>query len=241
MTYGKQVCKTLKTIRKQVADANEIPFEVTECSHKGDCAGTCPKCEQEVRYIESQLQQRRRLGKAVAVVGISMGLAAIAGCRSTRTAGDVQRVPEPLDGIIEMPVDEPQTTSGELQQESATTDTPKSMVVQSDTIREPMVVGEVMPTMPVFPGGQEALTQFLIDNVNYPEVAEKKKIQGTVLVEFIVEKDGSIGEQKVLHSVHPVLDAEAMRVVNIMPKWEPGMLHGEPVRVKYALPVKFKL
>lgn len=241
MTYGKQVCKTLKTIRKQVADANEIPFEVTECSHKGDCAGTCPKCEQEVRYIESQLQQRRRLGKAVAVVGISMGLAAIAGCRSTRTAGDVQRVPEPLDGIIEMPVDEPQTTSGEQQQESATTDAPKSMVVQSDTIREPMVAGEVIPTMPVFPGGQEALMQFLVDNVNYPEVARKKKIEGRVVVQFIVEKDGSIGEQKVLRSVHPVLDAEAMRVVNIMPKWVPGMIDGKPARVKYALPVTFKL
>jgi protein TonB len=62
-----------------------------------------------------------------------------------------------------------------------------------------------------------------------------------VVVQVIVEKDGSIGEQKVLRSVHPVLDAEAMRVVNIMPKWVPGMIDGKPARVKYALPVTFKL
>ena len=74
MKRGKQVCKTLKQIRKQVADANEIQYEPTECTYEGDCLGTCPKCEQEVRYIERQLNIRRALGKAVSVAGVAMGL-----------------------------------------------------------------------------------------------------------------------------------------------------------------------
>ena len=80
MKRGKRICKTLKEIRAQVARANDIPYEPTECKHKGDCAGTCPKCEEEVRYIEHQLNIRRMLGKAVAVVGVSAGLAALTAC-----------------------------------------------------------------------------------------------------------------------------------------------------------------
>ena len=74
MKRGKKICQTLKEIRLQVARTNNIPYEPTECKHKGDCPGTCPKCEQEVRYIEQQLNKRRTLGKAVAVAGVAMGV-----------------------------------------------------------------------------------------------------------------------------------------------------------------------
>ena len=74
MKRGKKICQTLKDIRLQVARANDIPYEPTECKHKGDCSGTCPKCEQEVRYIEQQLNKRRTLGKAVAVAGVAIGV-----------------------------------------------------------------------------------------------------------------------------------------------------------------------
>ena len=80
MSRGKSICSVLKTIRKQVADANGIEYEPRECHHQGDCRGTCPACEAEVRYIQQQLDIRRQLGKAVAVVGISAGLAALSGC-----------------------------------------------------------------------------------------------------------------------------------------------------------------
>ena len=80
MTRGKSICNALKAIRKQVADANEIKYEPRECHHEGECRGTCPACEAEVRYIEQQLNFRRLLGKAVAVVGISAGLAALTSC-----------------------------------------------------------------------------------------------------------------------------------------------------------------
>lgn len=78
MQRGKEICKMLKEIRRQIAAENEIEFVTSECRHKGSCAGTCPKCEAEVEYLESQLAARKRLGKAVKLVGLSMGLAAIA-------------------------------------------------------------------------------------------------------------------------------------------------------------------
>ena len=72
MSKGKDICKTLKRIRKEVADANEIVYKPRECHHQGPCSGTCPACEAEVRYLEQQLSLRQRLGKAVAVAGIAM-------------------------------------------------------------------------------------------------------------------------------------------------------------------------
>ena len=78
MERGKVICKMLKEIRRRIARENDIEFITSECRHKGSCAGTCPKCEAEVRYLEEQLESRRRLGKVVKVVGLSMGLATIA-------------------------------------------------------------------------------------------------------------------------------------------------------------------
>ena len=74
MKRGKKICQTLKDIRLQVARANDIPYEPTECKHKGDCLGTCPKCEEEVRYIEHQLNVRRIMGKVATVAGVAMGV-----------------------------------------------------------------------------------------------------------------------------------------------------------------------
>ncbi len=84
---GKQKCKTLKSIRRKIADANEIVYEPKECTHEGDCAGTCPACEAEVKYLERQLSLRRMAGKAVAIVGLSLGLTAMSGCKSRPVDG----------------------------------------------------------------------------------------------------------------------------------------------------------
>lgn len=95
--------------------------------------------------------------------------------------------------------------------------------------------------MPQFPGGVQKLFEFLTTNVRYPKEAEDKCLQGRVIVSFIVEKDGSLSDTKVVGSIDPVLDAEALRVVNSMPNWIPGKQNGEPVRVKYVVPVRFLL
>ena len=87
MTKGKAICKVLKDIRKQVADANDIEYEPRECNHQGECQGTCPACEREVSYIEKQLDIRRQLGKAVTIVGLSAGLFTLAGVTSCNFFG----------------------------------------------------------------------------------------------------------------------------------------------------------
>lgn len=100
---------------------------------------------------------------------------------------------------------------------------------------------DVVEQMPQFPGGLEELMTFLSQNIRYPEAAHKAGIQGRVIANFVVEKDGSITEAKIVKSVSPELDAEALRVINSMPKWIPGMQNDEAVRVKYTIPVTFQL
>ena len=100
---------------------------------------------------------------------------------------------------------------------------------------------DVVEQMPQFPGGTKELMTFLSENVRYPETAHKAGVQGRVIANFIVEKDGSITEAKIVKSVSPELDAEALRVINSMPKWIPGMQNDEAVRVKYTIPVTFQL
>ena len=87
---GKEKCKALKEIRQKIAEQNDIAFAVSECTHQGDCRGTCPKCEAELRYLERQLEIRKNLGKAVVVAGISAGICApLTACNPIEAIGDV--------------------------------------------------------------------------------------------------------------------------------------------------------
>lgn len=99
----------------------------------------------------------------------------------------------------------------------------------------------VAEQMPEFPGGMKEMLKFLQENVKYPENAMKNNVQGRVIVQFVIEKDGTPTEFKVARSVDPDLDAEALRVLQTMPKWKPGMQRGKIVRVKFTVPVSFKL
>ena len=281
MTRGKTICSALKTIRKQVADANEIKYEPRECHHQGECRGTCPACEAEVRYIERELDLRRQLGKAVAVVGISAGLAALSGCsdkakkvdnisenESKLTVGKVMvDTLERLDGDVEYksPVDsviidkDPATIKKRtapfkapaLESEVANSVcTDEGEVLRSgEVVVEPKplteekteIFGDVAEQMPSFPGGQKKLMEFLAENTRYPEECEQTCVQGRVVVTFLVERDGNISHIKVVKSLDPRLDEEAVRVVSSMPKWIPGSQNGVRVGVKYTIPITFRL
>jgi tonB family C-terminal domain len=102
-------------------------------------------------------------------------------------------------------------------------------------------VYDIVEQMPSFPGGLEELYKWIDNNVQYPAVARENGIEGRVILKFIVEKDGSLSDSTVIHSVHPMVDREALRLVGQMPKWNPGKRAGIPVRVRYCLPIKFKL
>lgn len=100
---------------------------------------------------------------------------------------------------------------------------------------------DVVEEMPSFPGGNGALMSYLASNIKYPVVAQENGVQGRVTVSFVVERDGSISDVRVARSVDPSLDREAQRVVKSMPRWKPGKQNGSAVRVKYTVPVVFRL
>ncbi len=106
---------------------------------------------------------------------------------------------------------------------------------------EENAVFDIVEQMPLFPGGNAALMKYLNDNIRYPVVAQENGVQGRVVVSFVVEKNGSITDVKVVRSVDPSLDKEAARVVSGMPNWTPGKQNGSNVRVKYNVPVTFRL
>lgn len=99
----------------------------------------------------------------------------------------------------------------------------------------------VVEEQPEFPGGQAALMKFLSENIRYPVIAQENGIQGRVICSFVVEKDGSITDVQVVRGVDPSLDKEAVRVIQSMPKWKPGKQRGKAVRVRFTLPIVFRL
>ena len=208
MAKGKQTCKILKEIRKQIAAENDIKLVIEECTYQGDCKGTCPNCEAEVRYLERELEKRQRMGKAAVVAGLSVGLLGVS--------------------------------------QVALAQTPDSL--RMDTIEEEEVIvdgaeffGCIQETMPSFRGGEQKLFEFLGNNLVYPKEAKEAGIEGKVFVEFYVEKDGTVTNVKVLKGIGYGCDEEALRVIGLMPKWIPGSQRGKAVRVRYTLPVNFKL
>ncbi len=117
----------------------------------------------------------------------------------------------------------------------------KNEVVVEEKKPEPEKIFTAVEESPKFPGGDKAMYEFLSKNIRYPEMAAQNNIQGRVTVQFVVEKDGSIGEVKVVRGKDPDLDKEAVRVVKSMPKFIPGKMNGQAVRVWYTLPINFKL
>ncbi len=208
MKYGRLVCNTLKQIRLDVARANGIDYVPAPCTHKGDCAGTCPACESEVEYLEKEISRRRAIGKAVILAGVGItSLAAMAGTPS--------KTVKPLDN-----------------------GTPSQV---RDSIYRNEIFGSAAH-MPSFPGGDAALMRFISEHVVYPEEAYKNNIEGKVVVQFIIEETGKVGEVKVARSVSEELDREAVRVMKLLPDFNPAHnALGKPVKVWYTLPVTFKI
>jgi len=114
-------------------------------------------------------------------------------------------------------------------------------VIEKEEEPDEQVIFEVAEEMPEFPGGQAALMKYLSQNIKYPTIAQENGTQGRVTIGFVVNKDGSITDAKVLRGVDPYLDKEALRVINSMPKWKAGRQNGKNVRVKYTVPVLFRL
>ena len=250
MARGKQTCKILKEIRRQIAEANGIEFATSECRYKGDCLGTCPKCEAEVRYLEQQLRARSLAGKAVVLAGISVGIILMSGCGGTST----NQSSETLQGEPEASVEQIEITDtieeGELPAIEDTVvikkgeidDTEKTVVGDIiDLEQEDKVYEAIVDVRPTFPGGDEKLMEWISQHIVYPPGCYESHIQGRVIIRFMVKADGSVGETEIIRGVYPELDKEALRVVKSLPKFYPATLNGKAVEYWFTLPITFKL
>ena len=145
--------------------------------------------------------------------------------------------------VLNVVEDNVETESIEVNTEETETEVVIAAPVEAPVEEEEEeVVFVVVESMPEFPGGQQALFKYLSENVKYPVIAQENGIQGRVICQFVVNRDGSIVDVEVVRSGGDAsLDKEAVRVIKSMPKWKPGKQRGKAVRVKYTLPVNFKL
>ena len=144
--------------------------------------------------------------------------------------------------IVEDDADVEETTIATSEETNQAVEIKYVPVAVEEEEPEEQTIFEVVEQMPEFPnGGMAGLMQYLSKNIKYPTIAQENGTQGRVTVQFVVNRDGSIVDAKVLRGVDPYLDKEAIRVVSSMPKWKPGMQRGKAVRVKYTVPVMFRL
>lgn len=251
MARGKHTCKILKEIRRQIAEANGIEFAVSECRYKGDCLGTCPKCEAEVRYLEQQLRIRSLAGKAVALAGISAGMILMSGCSGTTSS----QSSETLQGDVVAPVEQIETAVS-IEEEGEVPAIKDTVVIKKGEIEDTKypVVGEIIDPeqedkvydaivdiRPTFPGGDGKLWEWISQHIVYPPGCYESNIQGRVVIRFMIKADGSVGKTEIIRGVYPELDKEALRVVKSLPKFNPAILNGKAVDYWFSLPITFKL
>lgn len=227
MKTGKRICETLKAIRSEIAGANGIDYTPTPCNHMSDCAGTCPVCEQETRWLERQLRSRQVMGKAVAIAGVSIALSSVTASAQSQepNAIEPQRMEQTENrtmGIVRM------MPPPELQQ------------LNLDSIYSEVDVEAL------FPQGNEALDSLISNQLTIPdEILDPireigGKVRARCIVKCVIERDGSISDATIFQSTSAaIFDNEALRVVSNLPKFYPASIMEVPVRSWKLIPVEF--
>ena len=266
MTKGKRICKELRAIRRDIAIENGIALDQPECTHTGDCRGTCPRCEAELRFLEKALSHRLSLGRAATVAGLSLSLAA---CGGVSTNGSlptennaIEQQYDDMEGYADSePVDPstPLPAERNPKMDISTSYTSPDEIYTGDLIIE----GDIDPIQdgisiektadndkeeifvlvdddPEFPGGEEAYYKYIEDNLVYPEIAIKEGISGTVVIKGVIEKDGSITKTAILREIGGGCGKEGLRLIQNMPKWTPGKKDGKTVRTEFTFPIQFQ-
>ena len=244
MRRGRKICDTLKEIRQRIADANDIEYAPAECHHEGECAGTCPKCESEMRYLENELSRRHAMGRAVMVTGLGMGLAALSACGKSVSPQKIQpinnggttTISEDVDGYISRRMT---TIDVSVERDTAITSqaVPAANVCENEE-KDSHIYGYIEPS-PTYPGGSMALRKFLSEHLVYPEEAAKEGVEGKVYVKFSISPDGTLHGHQIVRSVDSRLDEEALRVTKLLEKFNPAP--GQKHDVWYTVPLEFKL
>ena len=270
---GKDICHALKTIRKQVAEANGIDYTPATCHHDGECSGTCPCCEAEVRYIETQLGALRLAGKAVKVAGLALGLTMATGysqssvastrvlptayaqkkntkmrnANSHRRQNTVPNKTETVQVADTALVNIEDTCGHDLPEIAVTACVPEARLMYTGSVstvkrlvKNRQHIYDKPDVVACFKGGDEAMKLFFVRNMRITPIMNELCVQGYVRIECIVERNGRLTEMRLVRSLEPHFDAEAMRLVKLMPRWKPARVEGQRVRTRVVISVPFK-
>jgi len=291
---GKKIRQALKTIRKQVAEANGIDYTPAPCHYDGECNGTCPCCEAEVQYIESQLGGLRLAGKAVKVAGLALGITMATGCNfpsgtppsatdKSATANENsptnQSNPQPpTDTLISSPDDDAKPHARRyyvrgnirraVKKDMAQVDTTAVYMADSSgyALPEVSVTGKTAQRIsniaggipcvqrivrnrnhvyqnpdivPRYKKGDEAMQQFIADHIRVTPHMTAASGQVLVRVACVVERNGRLSAMRVVQSADSLYDAEAIRVLKLMPRWKPARVERKRVRSLVVVDVPF--
>lgn len=261
MNHGKETCRILKELRHKIAEANDIVLETSECRFKGDCTGTCPRCESEVRYLERQLAAHRRAGKAVRLAGLAAGAIFMSGCgnvsdsKPTETLlGDVVDTiiaEEMCDTVVQTKENNVNNIEN-VSQRNASKDSVKTDTSVADnnnpdfSLINSIDFGEIedghdpVYSPPTFPGGEIALERFINRHIIYPDILKDEAISGSVIVEVTIDVDGKVTEPVVISGLDPVLDRQALKIASLLPDFSPATLDHSRVKSIVKLAIDFK-
>ena len=261
MNHGKETCRILKELRHKIAEANDIALETSECRFKGDCTGTCPRCEAEVRYLERQLAARRHAGKAVRLAGLAAGAIIMSGCGNVSDSKPTETLlGEVVDTIIaeEMCDTVVQTKENNVNnienvsQRNASKDSVKTDTSVADnnnpdfSLINSIHFGEIedghdpVYSPPTFPGGEIALERFINRHIIYPDILKDEAISGSVIVEVTIDVDGKVTEPVVISGLDPVLDRQALKIASLLPDFSSATLDHSRVKSIVKLAIDFK-
>ncbi len=203
-----------------------------------------------MRYLEQQLRVRLLAGKAVAIAGISAGMLLLSGCSGTSTNQSSETLlSEPETPIEQVEVSDtieegelPMIEDSVVIKKGEIDDTEYTVVGEIiDPEQEDKVYEAIVDVRPTFPGGDEKLMEWISQHIQYPQNAYNSHIQGRVIIQFLVNEDGSVGDAQIIRSVFPSLDEEALRVVTTLPKFNPAILDGKAVEYWFTIPIIFRL
>ena len=231
MAKGKQTCKILKEIRKQIAAENDIDLVISECTYKGDCLGTCPRCESEVRYLERELEKRQRLGKAAVVAGLSVGLLSSSQLALAQQPDSLDVKPDhpermitgkppvfyyhvdPVEEVMELLVN-PDSINLRVvgfDLEYLKRNSQDAFLKELKTKTKHFIV-------PQYAGGESALLEYLFMKLG--DTADG--VVGDMEVSFTVGNSGRVSNVEIVKGINEALDAQVAEAFESM-RWEPGL------------------
>ena len=217
MTRGKQTCRILKEIRCSIAEANDISLVISECSYQGDCTGTCPRCEAEVRFLEHQLRLRRLAGKAVVLAGLSTALAPLTGCTPQSASA----------ATIEIQVDTLERFDSHR-------------IIQKEYIEPYNFKGVCSIALVEAKPDVDSVNRYIESHLIIPPSAVENKTNGRLAIEFTVDSTGTVTQKRIVRPYSEEIDRQVLDIAETLSKIRPAEVKGIKVPCSFCVVINIK-